>query len=540
MRSSSPFLSSHAYEPQLQSQPQSQNGHTWFFRATAISASWLALAGYTLFSIIITAPNDNLRWSEDVLAALGGIALTSGYLGGLMALYFSHTLAFKLDAVILPLLLSSVGGLFELVLNYALHRNIPQDRAYIYAPLVAAALSTCVTAGAALFINTKIKIKQAVAESRRRHMELASATPGTTGTYFGWDSSAPTIAAPSLRQASASTPFLDHNGQPSPSPRLQHAQPYPPSTYTGAQHQPPGPPSNYTLQNMPMPPPLRHMSSTEIAPIEANIPEDEAQRRQLLRLLIAQEQRSPLDPSTGISPMHTGTSTHDTSTTKKPPSSTYRIDWPGSSDDDDDEDDDDDRGSTASLDPGRLGRHETPRTAAAAKPKAPPPTTATIQTSFPPPPTKETKQRHLHRRSASSAENGNRWSFGNLLGRRGRSPEPQADITPAHLIGGMGSGHQTQLRNRGESVQQQQQQGGGTSISTKEQKEQRERRRKEIERSSLSFASGGLEAGTMMVGAEAGAGAGAGGSGSGSVVGAADAAEGKGRGRSPVGPFGDA
>jgi hypothetical protein len=477
MRSSSPFLSSHTCEPHLKSQ-QPQTGHTWFFRATAISASWLALAGYTLFSIIITAPSDNLRWSEDVLAALGGIALTSGYVGGLMALYFSHTLTFKLDTVILPLLLSSVGGLFELVLNYALHREIPQDRAYIYAPLIAAALSTCITAGAALFINTKIKIKQAVDSSRRRHMELT--TPGTTNTYFGWDSSVPTVAAPSLRPANASTPFLDH-AQPSPSPRLHHAQPYPSdtSTYT-SQHHPSAPLQPYTLQTMPIPPPLRHMSSTEIAPIEANIPEDEAQRRQLLRLLIAQEQEQRGSLATeGVSPLLTGSAGLD-NMAKKPPSSTYRIDWPGSSEDEDEEDE---RGSLARLDSGRR-RYERRAAGGTGLGEA-------VQTSFPPPPKKEKKaQRHFHRRSASSAEIGNRWSLGNLLGRRGRSPErAEENATVAvgqgfALMTGAGVGGEGHKRNRSSST-----------VNVKEQREQRERRRKEIERSSLSFASGALEGG---------------------------------------------
>lgn len=379
------FLRSFPYEI-----PPSQS--TWFLRTTAISASWLALAGYTLFSLLVS-PSDQLRWSTDALAALGGIALTAGYLGGLIAFSFARTLAFRLDSVVLPLLLSSVGGLFAIVLNWALHVEVETSRAYVYAPLGVACVSTVGCAAAALFLNTQRKIQGAVEESRRRHMEL------TGRPLSSWDAGG--------TPATAGTPFLEHD--------TRHTPHYPDGNASEA-HQPPQP---YTIRNMPMPPPLRHMSSTELRPIEMNIPEDEAQRRQLLRLLIAQERASDSDD-----PRLTAPSSGNAAQPGSGTSSTYRIDWPGS----------------------MVDEH------------------GQLSPSFPPPPLSNAQAAAAaaaHHRQSS--EISNRWSIGNLLGRK---KSPAAPVVPLSA----------------EAIREQQ-------------REERERRRREIERSSLSEQGAGAAGG---------------------------------------------
>lgn len=451
MRSGSPtpfpFLHSHAYETY-------STQSTWFLRATAISASWLALAGYTLFSLLVS-PSDQLRWPTDVLAALGGIALTSGYLGGLIAFYFARTLPFRLDSVILPLLLSSVGGLFAIIINWALHKEIQTGKAYVYAPLAVACVSTVICSAAALCLNTQRKIHMAVEESRRRHLELTTPATETLPPHSSWGADVST--------ATAGTPFLDHSATSYTPHQSYHRTSY------DSRHQTPlypngnspaltpkqhsfttthAPPRPYTLQNMPMPPPLRHMSSTELRPIEMNIPEDEAQRRQLLRLLIAKEQAGgnedesdDLATGRGRDRASKDGGTHDT----------YRIDWPGSALLDE----------QGMLSPPLLRKTE-------------------VQQTFPPPPTGEEsgKKAWAKRFSAGTGvgkgerddgegEISNRWSIGNLLGRKKAGEE----VAVGESRGTSGNEEEEARLAREESLVRQ--------------REERERRRREIERGGL-------------------------------------------------------
>jgi hypothetical protein len=459
MRSTSPeplpFLRSYPYE-------DSRQQSTWFLRATAISASWLALAGYTLFSLLVS-PSDQLRWSTDVLASLGGIALTSGYVGGLIAFYFARTLAFRLDSVVLPLLLSSVGGLFAIVLNWALHQEVQTGKAYVYAPLGIACVTTVTCAATALYLNTQRKIRAAVEESSRRHLEL------TGNTNTAWST-----AGADTRAITAGTPFLDHN-----TPHLYQRPSYHRSSnsldsrfYHQQQHTPQYPNGNsliintshalprpYNLQTMPMPPPLRHMSSTELRPIEMNIPEDEAQRRQLLRLLIAKEQSS-----SNLGPENT--SDVDAKEGASGGIGTYRIDWPGSA---------------------LLDEQRGPLSPPLVRPTGKAVESVGMTTAFPPPPRSPKSQARLdkeeRRRSAASGRSGgadddgeisNRWSIGNLLGRRkihGVGPGAERDEEATETE------EERQARDRDREAMLQQQL-----------KEERERRRREIERSSIGGA----------------------------------------------------
>ena len=425
MRDSSLWLRRRAYDP-----PDNSTQHTWFFRATAIAASWLVLAGYTCFSITL-ASRDDLKWSADVLASLGGIALGSGYVAGLIAFTFSRSLNFKNDVVVLPTLLSSAGGLFELVLNYTLHNTISVSGAYVYAPLIVASLSTLVLAGTALWINTRLKIRKAVEVSRKQHLELSPDPSGLVHARSQHDDGrAPSIYAepPASATSASSMPFLfHHNSNTLPSATTN------PSFQAFA---PPSPRARTTLSDMPLPPPLRHMSSTEIRNTEMSIPEDEAQRRQLLRLLIAKEQQDHpdgnRDPSSNPSPEPSGAS------------STYRIDWPGAENSEDD--DSDYAGMKSSYADTRTGK---PSRGARELLPIPDP----IDLNFPPPPTKETTS--------------NRWSLGNLLGSPKKKPSPQ----PMEI--GIPGNRPTRA----------------TTIS--DVKMERERRRREIERSSLHEDAGG-------------------------------------------------
>lgn len=450
----SPFLRPHPYQ-------HGPSQSTWFLRTTAISASWLALAGYTLFSLLVS-PSDQLRWSTDVLASLGGIALTSGYVGGLMAYYFARSIAFRLDSVVLPLLLSSVGGLFAIVVNWALHQEVQTGSAYLYAPLGVACVSTVLCAGAALFLNTQRKIHNAVAEAQRRHVELTGHLPNSSS---HWDASVP--LAPN-----AGTPFLEQ--YPYARRDTRHSTPH----YPEGDHRPSltahRPPLPYDLHTMPIPPPLRHMSSTELRPIEDNIPSDEAQRRQLLRLLIAKEQASddidaPDHHQQQRTSFSNGGGGKNAQKVASGTSSTYRIDWPGSPE----LGPLDDNAGRRSQGEGEDG----------------PPLVA--GGAFTPPPASDgqapQQQRWHHRRSSSSlggggggegAEISNRWSIGNLLGggKRKRSSVAGAAETGAVAVGGNSGEDDEEIRLRREREVQ---------------RAERERRRREIERSSIVGGGGG-------------------------------------------------
>lgn len=457
MRSTSPaplsLLQSHPYE----SYPSQS---TWFLRATAISSSWLTLAAYTLFSLLVS-PSDQLRWSTDVLASLGGIFLTSGYLGGLIAYYFARTLAFRLDSVVLPLLLASVGGLFAIILNWALHIEVQTGRAYVYAPLGVACVGTAVFSAAALYLNTQRKINMAVEESRRRHLELSGHHTVPRNSSWAGTGDAGT--------ATAGTPFLDHSSISSsyhPSRQQQHSYHryshsldtrqntprYPDSHGITTTHAPPRP---YNLQTMPLPPPLRHMTSTEIRPIEMNIPEDEAQRRQLLRLLIAKEQSSPLSAAAGGA-------TNDPESPDRGGIGTYRIDWPGST---------------------LLDEHGDPLS-------SPPPPKSPGQTEMEEVKGQEVDEEEGRGRARSrstrrsdggsttttaTGEISDRWSIGNLLGGKKKT------------AGGSGDGAGTKEGDGGgENREGGNERGNSRELLRLRQREERERRRREIERSGLA------------------------------------------------------
>ena len=114
----------------------------WLRRTVATVSTWLALAGYTLFALIFTSNEDNLKTSRRVLTALAGIFLILGYVGGVGAYFLSSNPAYRYDSVIYPFLLTSFGGLMEIVLNHSLHKRFPVGDLYIYPPLIAAIILT--------------------------------------------------------------------------------------------------------------------------------------------------------------------------------------------------------------------------------------------------------------------------------------------------------------------------------------------------------------------------------------------------------------
>jgi hypothetical protein len=117
---------------------------SWLRRIVATISTWLALAGYTLFALIFTSEQDNLKTSKRVLTALASTFIILGYVGGVGAFFLSSNLSYRYDSVIYPFFLTSVGGLMEVVLNHSLHKEFPVGNIYIILPLVLASTTTVV------------------------------------------------------------------------------------------------------------------------------------------------------------------------------------------------------------------------------------------------------------------------------------------------------------------------------------------------------------------------------------------------------------
>ncbi|KIW31171.1 uncharacterized protein PV07_02840 [Cladophialophora immunda] len=144
----------------------------WYFRTIAITASWLALGGYIVFSLVFTSAEDNIKVSRTFLTVLAAVLLIVGY-GAITAVaYFSRSLLFLFDAVLLPILTSSFLGVFVTVMNHALHKTFPiPTQVYIYVPLVIACATT-VGSGVLSYITYRklSKIKE-LDRQRRQHVQ---------------------------------------------------------------------------------------------------------------------------------------------------------------------------------------------------------------------------------------------------------------------------------------------------------------------------------------------------------------------------------
>ena len=212
---------------------------SWLRRTVATVSTWFALAGYTLFALIFTSQEDNLKTSRRILTALAGILLILGYLGGIGAFFLSSNPAYRYDSIICPFMLTSFGGLMEIVLNHSLHKRFPVGDIYIYSPLFVAIISTLFCAFLSFTTIKKLE------EMRRLEVRAKEEVPI-------WET----------------------------------------HSFAGNRDQDPG-------------------QATEL--LAMNVPEDEAQRQQLLRLLIARQEEQNRGPSPDAL-------------------STYRIEWQGDED----------------------------------------------------------------------------------------------------------------------------------------------------------------------------------------------------------------
>ncbi|KAK5047448.1 hypothetical protein LTR84_006544 [Exophiala bonariae] len=206
-----------------------------YYRAVALSSTWLALGGYIIFALAFTSEEENLKIGRKPLIGVAATFLTIGYAISGLSAFFSRSLMFTFDAVLMPVLTSSFMGVFVTVANHALHRQFPiSNQSLIYVPLVISCIATIATSAVAIITYRKISNIKSLDTQRRQHVKR-------------WDRT----SSVSYGDATSTSELL----------------------------------------------PMNNMNMNSIT-----LPEDEAQRRQLLRLLLSRESaESPgltLTPST--------------------------------------------------------------------------------------------------------------------------------------------------------------------------------------------------------------------------------------------------
>lgn len=84
--------------------------------------------------------------SRLALTGLASACLVLGYTMVTLTAWMSKSLLFCFDSILLPSMTASFMGIFVIVMNHALHKKFPiPNKAYIYAPLVIACVSTVTT-----------------------------------------------------------------------------------------------------------------------------------------------------------------------------------------------------------------------------------------------------------------------------------------------------------------------------------------------------------------------------------------------------------
>ena len=152
----------------------------WYYKAIALVASWLVLGGFILFPLVFTSNADNVKASRTALTSLGVTFFIVGYVSISVTAVLSRSILFCFDAVLLPILSSSVIGLAMVVFNHALHKTFPVSQIYIIVPLTLASLSTVASAVLAGWTYHRINVIRA-SDNRRKVRpvrEERSAWPG--------------------------------------------------------------------------------------------------------------------------------------------------------------------------------------------------------------------------------------------------------------------------------------------------------------------------------------------------------------------------
>jgi hypothetical protein len=133
-----------------------------------------------MFPLVFTSNADNIKASRTALTSVGAAFFIVGYIAISVTAVLSKSILFCFDAVLLPILTSSVIGLAMIVFNHALHKKFPVSDVYIIIPLTLASLSTVVSACLAGWTYHRINLIRGSDNRRKIRVtrEERSAWPG--------------------------------------------------------------------------------------------------------------------------------------------------------------------------------------------------------------------------------------------------------------------------------------------------------------------------------------------------------------------------
>jgi len=171
----------------------------WYYRTLAVVSSWLALGGYILFAMLFTSNEDNLKTSRVALTGLAGALVVVGYVAISITAWFSKSLLFCFDCVLLPILTASSMGIFVIVIHRALNDTFPiKTNLYFYIPLVTASVLTAAS-GALSFLAFR-RLNNIKATDNRHRISPKRLAYADTDTDTATDTATAAAAGTELRR----------------------------------------------------------------------------------------------------------------------------------------------------------------------------------------------------------------------------------------------------------------------------------------------------------------------------------------------------
>lgn len=151
----------------------------WYFKFLSTFSAWLVLSGYIVFSIAYTSTSSELRISHAIVVGLAAAAVFIGYASDAALAFLSRSLIFTFDGVLMPVLTASAVGVFSTVIHVVLKTETsPENRMYLYMPLVISSFVTIVSAVLSWIVYRKLRKIKDLDARRRTHIPVDnSASP---------------------------------------------------------------------------------------------------------------------------------------------------------------------------------------------------------------------------------------------------------------------------------------------------------------------------------------------------------------------------
>lgn len=143
----------------------------WYFKFLSTFSAWLVLAGYIVFSIAYTSTPDELRVSHALVVGMASTAVFVGYVSDAALAILSRSLIFMFDGVLMPVLTASAVGVFSTIIHTVLKSNTPpENRIYLFAPLVVSGIVTIISAVLSWIVYRKLRKIKDLDSRRRKHI----------------------------------------------------------------------------------------------------------------------------------------------------------------------------------------------------------------------------------------------------------------------------------------------------------------------------------------------------------------------------------